>query len=35
MPTYRNVEEFEALNSQRLREALRRLDITPIAFRDI
>jgi chitin disaccharide deacetylase len=35
MPTYRNVEEFEALGSPRLREALRRLDITPIAFRDL
>lgn len=35
MPTYRNVEEFEALVSPRLREALRRLDITPIAFRDL
>jgi hypothetical protein len=35
MPTYRNVEEFEALGSPRLRDALRRLDITPIAFRDL
>jgi hopanoid biosynthesis associated protein HpnK len=35
MPTYRNVEEFEALGSPRLREALKRLDITPIAFRDL
>ncbi|HTW33094.1 MAG TPA: hopanoid biosynthesis-associated protein HpnK [Rhizomicrobium sp.] len=35
MPGYRNVEEFEALGSPRLREALRRLDITPIAFRDL
>jgi hypothetical protein len=35
MPTYRNVEEFEALGSPRLREALKRLDIKPIAFRDL
>jgi hopanoid biosynthesis associated protein HpnK len=35
MPTYRNVEEFEALGSPRLREAMRRLGITPVAFRDL
>jgi chitin disaccharide deacetylase len=35
MPTYRNVEEFEALGSPRVREALQRLDIKPVAFRDL
>jgi hopanoid biosynthesis associated protein HpnK len=35
MPAYRNVEEFEALGSPRLREALQRLDIKPVAFRDL
>jgi chitin disaccharide deacetylase len=35
MPTYRNVEEFEALSSPRVREALRRLDVAPVAFRDL
>jgi chitin disaccharide deacetylase len=35
MPGYRNVEEFEALGSGRVRDALRRLDITPVAFRDL
>lgn len=35
MPGYRNVEELEALTSPRLREVLRRLAITPIAFRDL
>jgi hopanoid biosynthesis associated protein HpnK len=35
MPTYRNVEEFEALGSPRLREKLRALGIRPIAFRDL
>jgi len=34
MPGYRNVEEFEALGSPRLRDALKRLDIKPVAFRD-
>jgi hopanoid biosynthesis associated protein HpnK len=35
MPAYRNVEEFEALASPRVREALKRLDVKPIAFRDL
>lgn len=35
MPGYRNVEEFEALAGSRLRDALHRLDIRPIAFRDL
>ena len=35
MPAYRNVEEFEALGSPRLRETLQRLDIRPVAFRDL
>ena len=35
MPDYKNVEEFEALCSPRIREALGRLGISPIAFRDI
>lgn len=35
MPNYRQVEEFEALTSMRVREALRRLDIAPVAFRDL
>lgn len=35
MPGYRNVEEFEALGSPRLRAALERLDIKPVAFRDL
>lgn len=35
MPTYRNVEEFEALGSPRIREAFRRLDIRPVAYRDL
>ena len=35
MPGYRNVEEFAALCSPALKDALSRLDITPVAFRDI
>ena len=35
MPDYLNVEEFEALGSPRVREAMKRLDITPVAFRDL
>jgi hopanoid biosynthesis associated protein HpnK len=35
MPSYRNVDEFEALTSARLREALARFDIAPVAFRDL
>lgn len=35
MPAYRNVEEFEALGSPALRRALARLDIKPVAFRDL
>ncbi len=35
MPHYRNVEEFETLSSPRIRDALRRLDIQPLAFRDL
>jgi hopanoid biosynthesis associated protein HpnK len=35
MPTYRNVEEFETLGSPRLRDALGRLGIKQIAFRDL
>ncbi|HUO94124.1 MAG TPA: hopanoid biosynthesis-associated protein HpnK [Rhizomicrobium sp.] len=35
MPDYLNVQEFEALCSPRLREALTRLDIKPVAFRDL
>jgi hopanoid biosynthesis associated protein HpnK len=35
MPSYRNVEEFEALTSPRVKDALARLDIAPVAFRDL
>jgi hopanoid biosynthesis associated protein HpnK len=35
MPSYRNVEEFNALSSARLKEALARLQIKSVAFRDI
>jgi len=35
MPSYRNVEEFQALTSPRVREALTRLDIIPVAFHDL
>lgn len=35
MPDYRLVDEFDALTSARVREALRRLDIVPVAFRDL
>jgi hypothetical protein len=35
MPTYRNVEEFNALRSERVIAALKRLDIRPVAFRDL
>lgn len=35
MPDYRHVEEFEALTSACVRDALRRLDIAPVAFRDL
>lgn len=35
MPAYRNVDEFETLGSPRIREALRRLGIKPVAFRDL
>ncbi len=35
MPTYRNVEEFEALCGPALKDALSRLDIRPVAFRDV
>jgi hopanoid biosynthesis associated protein HpnK len=35
MPGYRNVEEFAALCSPRVREALRRLDIVSVAYRDL
>ncbi len=35
MPNYRNVEEFETLISPRVRRALIRLGIEPVAFRDI
>jgi chitin disaccharide deacetylase len=35
MPNYRNVEEFEALTSTRVREALARLAIRPVAFRNL
>ena len=35
MPGYRNVEEFEALVSPRVRAALQRLDIVPASFREL
>lgn len=35
MPTYKSVEELEALCSPRVRDALVRLDIKPVAFRDL
>ena len=35
MPTYRNVEEFAALQGPVLKETLGRLDIKPVAFRDL
>lgn len=35
MPGYLNVQEFEALCSKELRETLQRLDIVPVAFRDL
>lgn len=35
MPSYRTVEELDALCSPRVREALRALAITPVAFRDL
>jgi chitin disaccharide deacetylase len=35
MPAYLNVEEFEALGSPRVREAIKRLGIKRVAFRDL
>ena len=35
MPGYRNVEEFATLCSPHIRDALRRLEIEAVAFRDL